>query len=267
MEDIRVTEKFLRSLTSKFEHVVAAIEESKNLEEISIEELLGSLQVQEQRMQKKASSIVLEQVLESTLTLSNQGSQGRGRCRGRGRGRGRGPQQQTTQNQVETQSFRGRGRSNRGRSTPGRGSNKNVQCYNCHKFGHYASNCWHKTEDKTNLVEATNDVGNNSTLFLANDDSSVENDAWYLDSGARNHMCGKKELFMEFTEGVYGSVSLRDSSKLPVEGKGKIKIYQKDGKAEYISDVYYIPNMKSNILSIGQLLGKGKYIWRTTTFG
>ena len=44
MEDIRAMEKLLRFLTSKFEHVVAPIEESKNLEEISIEELLGSLQ-------------------------------------------------------------------------------------------------------------------------------------------------------------------------------------------------------------------------------
>jgi len=52
------------------------------------------------------------------------------------------------------------------------------------------------------------------------------------------------------------SVILRDSLKLPVEGRGKIKIYRKDGKLEYISDVYYIPNMNSNILSISQLLEK-----------
>ena len=74
-------------------------------------------------------------------------------------------------------------------------------------------------------------------------------------------MCGKKELFMELAEGVHGSVSLGDSSKLSVEGRGKIKIYQKDGKPEYISDVYYIPNMKSNILSIGQLLEKGYKVY------
>ena len=43
MEDIRVMEKLLRSLTSKFEHVLAAIEEFKNLKEIPIDELLGSL--------------------------------------------------------------------------------------------------------------------------------------------------------------------------------------------------------------------------------
>ena len=38
MKDIRVMEKLFRSLTSKFKHVMAAIEESKNLV-ISIEEL------------------------------------------------------------------------------------------------------------------------------------------------------------------------------------------------------------------------------------
>ena len=59
-------------------------------------------------------------------------------------------------------------------------------------------------------------------------------------------MCGKKELFMELA-GVHGSVSLGDSLKLSVEDRGKIKIYQKDGKPEFIFDVYYIPNMLSLI--------------------
>ena len=50
VDDIRVVKKVLRSLSSKFEHVVVAIKESKNLENPTIEELLGSLQVHEQRM-------------------------------------------------------------------------------------------------------------------------------------------------------------------------------------------------------------------------
>ena len=54
---------------------------------------------------------------------------------------------------------------------------------------------------------------------------SVQNDVWYLDLGASNHMCGKKELFMELAEGVHGSMSLGDSLKLPIEARGKIKIY------------------------------------------
>jgi len=68
--------------------MVAAVEESKNLEEISIEELLRFLQVHEQRMQKKTGFIVLEQALESKLTLNDQGSHSRGRDHGKDRGHG-----------------------------------------------------------------------------------------------------------------------------------------------------------------------------------
>jgi gag-polypeptide of LTR copia-type len=40
LEDIRVMEKALRSLHPKFEHVVVTIEESKDLEKITIEDLM-----------------------------------------------------------------------------------------------------------------------------------------------------------------------------------------------------------------------------------
>ena len=59
IEDVHVVEKILRSLANKFEHVVVAIEESKDLETLLIEELMGSLQVHEQRMKKNSSSVVI----------------------------------------------------------------------------------------------------------------------------------------------------------------------------------------------------------------
>ena len=52
-------EKILRYLANKFEHVVVAIKEPKDLETLSIEELMGSLQVHEQRMKKNSSSVVI----------------------------------------------------------------------------------------------------------------------------------------------------------------------------------------------------------------
>jgi hypothetical protein len=92
LEDVRVMEKILRSLTLKFEHVMTAIEESKDLETISAEELLGSLRVHEQRILKNASSTSLEQALESKLNFDKpKGGRGqwnprRGGANFRGRG-------------------------------------------------------------------------------------------------------------------------------------------------------------------------------------
>jgi hypothetical protein len=52
MEEKIVVAKVLRSLTPKFDHVVVAIEESKNLDTYSFHELMGSLQTHESRMSK-----------------------------------------------------------------------------------------------------------------------------------------------------------------------------------------------------------------------
>jgi hypothetical protein len=49
-EERIVVEKILRSMGVKFNYVVCAIEESNNIETLSIDELQGSLLVHEQKM-------------------------------------------------------------------------------------------------------------------------------------------------------------------------------------------------------------------------
>lgn len=134
-----------------------------------------------------------------------------------------------------------------------------IQCYSCHKYGHYASECRvpnNKVEEKSNYVEEK--IEEKATLFLARkeNDGGQEN-SWYLDTGASNHMCGKRDMFVELDESVSGNVSFGDDSKVEVKGRGNILIRLKDGRQQFISNVYYMPNMRSNILSLGQLLEKG----------
>jgi len=50
MDQTLVVEKILRSLTSKFNYVVCSVEESNDMNALSIDELQSSLLVQEQRM-------------------------------------------------------------------------------------------------------------------------------------------------------------------------------------------------------------------------
>jgi gag-polypeptide of LTR copia-type len=67
----RMVEKILRSLTDTFENVICTIEESKNLTELSINELVGSLSAHEQRKKLKMKEI-LEEALQVKVVLEEK---------------------------------------------------------------------------------------------------------------------------------------------------------------------------------------------------
>ncbi|KAL8108091.1 hypothetical protein AgCh_024510 [Apium graveolens] len=50
-----------------------------------------------------------------------------------------------------------------------------------------------------------------------------------------------------------GDVKFGDGSLVKIEGKGSIKIVCKNGEIRVLQGVYYIPTLRSNIISLGQL--------------
>ncbi|GKA13909.1 retrovirus-related pol polyprotein from transposon TNT 1-94 [Tanacetum coccineum] len=253
-------------LQNVFKGIDKVKKESKDIDSMTIDQLMGSLQAHEEKLMKRRGKEPLEQALYSKVSFKEreksflhgkEQGRGRGHFRGRGgfQGRGRGRGREDVNKEDENQwspNRRGRGRGFQYQ----RGGKPQIQCYNCRKYGHYANECTssRQVEEKANLVKVQ-DKDKLTLLMVRHDEQEEMIKSWHIDSAASNHMTGEEDLFVEMEQSK-GNVTFGDESKAPVKGKGKILIRAKDGSHQYISDVYNVPNLKSNILSVGQLLEK-----------
>jgi len=107
-----IVSKVLRSLTKDFDHVVPAIEESKDLSNYSFDALMSSLlaheadvnwsyeKVEEKTFQVKGETSVDPGSGCASSSCGRGGFRGRGRGRGQGRGCGKGGSNDEMQNKV-----------------------------------------------------------------------------------------------------------------------------------------------------------------------
>jgi len=79
MQENVINAKIFRFTTTKFNYVVCSIEESKNMDTMTIDELQSSLWDHEQRM---TFSIVEKQVMQVMVDERSGRGKGRGRYRG-----------------------------------------------------------------------------------------------------------------------------------------------------------------------------------------
>lgn len=81
-------------------------------------------------------------------------------------------------------------------------------------------------------------------------------------------MTGHLSKFDKLDESVVGQVKFGDGSIVQIRGKGSITFKCKNGETRTLSEVYYIPALRNNIISLGQLaeegynvVMKGEYLW------
>lgn len=69
-------------------------------------------------------------------------------------------------------------------------------------------------------------------------------------------MSGNKEWFTDLNEGFKQTVKLGNDSRIVMTRIGSVRLCV-NGIVQVITNVYYIPELKNNLLSIGQLQEKG----------
>ncbi|XP_019418528.1 PREDICTED: uncharacterized protein LOC109329307 [Lupinus angustifolius] len=74
VKDQAVIEKILRTLTPKYDHIVVAVEESKDLESYKVEELQSSFEAHEQRLKERLAEKNDDQALQAQKPRNLLGS-------------------------------------------------------------------------------------------------------------------------------------------------------------------------------------------------
>ena len=84
-------------------------------------------------------------------------------------------------------------------------------------------------------------------------ETAYGDNVWYLDNGVSNLMIGNRDYFSRLDEKMTGKVRFGDDSRIDIKGKSSILFITKDEKRKILADVYYIPELRSNIISLGQV--------------
>lgn len=70
-------------------------------------------------------------------------------------------------------------------------------------------------------------------------------------------MNGEKSILSELDEAFYDVVEFVGGSTVSVMGKGKVAIQTNRNSIQIISNVLFVPDLRTNLLNVGQLLEKG----------
>ncbi|KAK8261643.1 hypothetical protein V6Z11_D13G201900 [Gossypium hirsutum] len=249
LSEQRVVEKILKSLPRKYDHVVAAIEESKDLSVLTIDELQGFPYSHDDRM-KRYDNASVENAFYSRSQYSRGGkgtnetnfNDWRGGNSSRGRRRGRAGGRFNGQNQRYRDDDKGEN------SSP-------KQCYYCKRFGHIERFCKLK-EKQANLAHEDSEEDETESLFVACFSAKkCSPEVWYIDSGCSNHMTRELSPFSNLDKSVTSRITLGDGTIRVA--KGKCTIQMNSLGLNCVHNVLYVPDLDSNLLSVGQFMVDG----------
>jgi hypothetical protein len=97
------------------------------------------------------------------------------------------------------------------------------------------------------------DIHEEKVFAHLDEQKGCDNGTWVLDTGATNHMSGCQTTFTKIVTMMLGTVCFGDDSVVWIEGHVTIMFVCKNDESWSIDEVYFIPHLTTNIVSVGQL--------------
>jgi transposase InsO family protein len=137
--------------------------------------------------------------------------------------------------------------------------NNELECYNCHNFGHKAANCHLKNYKADPRIKP---LARNASTWKKKDSEKCglvlsaqkQKDPWYIDSGCSKHMTGDKDKFLSISKSKTGNVTFGNDEPGKIKGKGMVSLSNGKGKSQ---DVLLVDGLKHNFLSVSQMCDRG----------
>ncbi|GAU10169.1 hypothetical protein TSUD_421370, partial [Trifolium subterraneum] len=139
LSEEEMVEKVLRTLTHKFDHIVVTIEQTRDLSEIKMEDLQSTLEAHELKHGERNHGKEDEQALFVKFKRYQDEKKKWQSKKGSKKGK------ESVEDKTESSKKEGGQKTKKDKST--------IQCYNCNKYGHYASECKAPKKKKSQNTE------------------------------------------------------------------------------------------------------------------
>ncbi|WVY91413.1 hypothetical protein V8G54_036927 [Vigna mungo] len=258
--DAMIMEKILRSMPAAFDHIVVTIEETRDMEKLEIEELQSAFEAYEMRRNGRKKRD------DQTLKIQHISGDGKKKTsKWKGKSKDAKKWKKDTDDQEEKGSSANKKNIPRKQYT--KEEKKNMECFVCRKKGHLSYECWFNKNAqnkkghnrKAHVVEEEESESEPLILMVATntEDTGTTQNIWYVDSGCSNHMTYNRSWLSNLDETKKSKVRVADNNTLKVEGIGSVKIKCRNGLHATLENVLLVPEMKCNLLSVGQLNENG----------